>query len=130
MQRLCLSEIKDFDQLGHEFIKGDITDCLKLLFICLAKIKFGPDYGPESLFNIALNERTITITRRCVPKAYEFQREKTYLLTFAPNEDSNQPAHLRILISPLGCPQEETLHHWISKLRPVKILIRLSKCAG
>ena len=28
------------------------------------------------------------------------------------------------------CPHEETLHSWLSKMRPVKILIRLRKCAG
>ena len=29
----------------------------------------------------------------------------------------------------LFCPHEETLHPWLSKMRPVKILIRLRKCA-
>ena len=28
------------------------------------------------------------------------------------------------------CPHEETMHPWISKLHPAKILIRLHKCAG
>ena len=28
------------------------------------------------------------------------------------------------------CPHEESLHPWISKMRPVKILIRLCECAG
>ena len=39
------------------------------------------------------------------------QHEKTYLLTCAQNEDSNQPLHS--LIS-LLCPHEETLHPWLS----------------
>ena len=30
----------------------------------------------------------------------------------------------------LRCLYEETLHHWLSKMRPVKILIRLPECAG
>ena len=30
----------------------------------------------------------------------------------------------------LRCPHEETLHPWLSKMRPVKILIRLRECAG
>ena len=30
----------------------------------------------------------------------------------------------------LRCPQEETLHPWLSKTRPVKIQIRLRECAG
>ena len=47
-------------------------------------------------------------------KLFEPQPEKTHLLTWAPCEDSNQPAHLRCLIS-LRC-----LH---GKLYP-----RLSKC--
>ena len=28
----------------------------------------------------------------------------------------------------LRCPHEETLHHWLSKIRPRKILIRLCEC--
>ena len=43
----------------------------------------------------------------------------------APNEDSDQPAH-----QSLRCPHYETLHHWLSKMRPVKILNRLCECAG
>ena len=30
----------------------------------------------------------------------------------------------------LRCPHEETLHPWLSKICPVKILIRLRECAG
>ena len=30
----------------------------------------------------------------------------------------------------LSCPHEETLHHWLSKRRPVKILIKLRECTG
>ena len=30
----------------------------------------------------------------------------------------------------LCCPHEETLHPWLIKMRPVKILIRLRECAG
>ena len=50
--------------------------------------------------------------------------EKTYLRTYTPIEDSIQPA-----IPPsdqsLRCSHEETLHAWVSKMRPVRILIRL-----
>ena len=49
----------------------------------------------------------------------ELLREKTYLLTYAPNEASNKTAHSR-----------EILHTWLSKMRPVKTLIRLRECAG
>ena len=59
----------------------------------------------------------------------EPQCVKTYLLTCAPNEDSNQPVHPRSLIS-LRCSHEESLHPWISEMRPVKILIRLRECSG
>ena len=55
--------------------------------------------------------------------------DKTYLPTYAANEDSNQRAHPRSLIS-LRCPHEETLHSWLSKMRPVEILIRLREGAG
>ena len=56
---------------------------------------------------------------------------KTHLLTYAPNEDSNNLAHPHTLISP-RCPLEETLHPCIGypKMHPVKILIRLRECAG
>ena len=30
----------------------------------------------------------------------------------------------------LRCPHEETLHPWLSKMRPVRILIRQRECAG
>ena len=60
---------------------------------------------------------------------YESQRERTYRLKYAPNDDSNQPAHSHSLIS-LSCPQEETLHQWLSKMQQVKILIRLRESAG
>ena len=53
---------------------------------------------------------------------YEPQRKKTYLLTCAPNEDLNQPAHARS-DQTLPCGHEETLCLWLSKMRPVKILI-------
>ena len=43
-------------------------------------------------------------------------------------EDSNQPPQSRTLMS-LRCPHEESLHPWLSKKRPVKILIRLRECA-
>ena len=54
-------------------------------------------------------------------------REKTYLLTCAPVEDSDQlaqsdPSH--------RYPHKETLHHWLSRMRPVTSFIRLRKCTG
>ena len=57
---------------------------------------------------------------------YELQREKTYLLTYVPNEDSNKPMNLCGLIS-LQCPHENTCIFCLSKM---KILIRLRECAG
>ena len=30
----------------------------------------------------------------------------------------------------LCCPHVETLHPWLSKMRPIKILVRLHECAG
>ena len=43
---------------------------------------------------------------------FELQLVKTYLLACVPNEDSNQPVHLRSLIS-MRCPRKETLHSWL-----------------
>ena len=54
---------------------------------------------------------------------FELKREKKYLLTCAPNEDSKSARDQPDL--GLRCPHEETLHPWLSKMRPVKILIRL-----
>ena len=61
------------------------------------------------------------------------QREKTYLLTCASNEDSDQGAEMRA--SPhsdqsLRRPKEGTLHPWLPKMVHVKILIRLREYAG
>ena len=54
------------------------------------------------------------------------QDEKTYNvpLKCAPNASSYQPVSPRILIRFFV-----TLHHWLFKMRPVKILIRLRECA-
>ena len=52
------------------------------------------------------------------------QCEKTYLLT-CPDEDSNQ-----IHKSGLHCRHENTLHLWLFKMCPVKILIKLCKRTG
>ena len=48
----------------------------------------------------------------------EQQLEKMYLLTSAPNETSVS----------LRCPHEEMVQPWLSKMHPVKILIRLREC--
>ena len=60
--------------------------------------------------------------------AIEPQRTKKYLLICAPTKTQI------ILRSPesdqnLRCPFQETLHPWLSKTRPAKILIRLRECA-
>ena len=47
----------------------------------------------------------------------EPQCEKTYFLTCAPNEDSDQPANLDPDHS-LHCPHEETSNPWLSKIAP------------
>ena len=69
------------------------------------------------------------------------QCEKKYFLISARNEDPNQPAHPRGIDSNQNAHPRTlmrvfvvlingTLHHWLSKMRRVKILIRLCKCAG
>ena len=50
-------------------------------------------------------------------------REKTYHWTGAPNKDSNQPLCLQS--DCLHCLHEATLHSWLSKMHPLKSLIRL-----
>ena len=46
-------------------------------------------------------------------RTYETQREKTYLLTCKPNEDTNQPVHPDSLVS-LYFPRVDTLHPGLS----------------
>ena len=63
----------------------------------------------------------------------EPQLQKTYLLTCLPNEDSNQPAHPRSLISVFIVRMKKKIkkmHPWLSKLHPVKNLIRLRERTG
>ena len=55
------------------------------------------------------------------------QREWTSLSTYTLNFDSNQPAYQRRLFR-IRYPGEETWHPWLSKMCPVKILIRLCEC--
>ena len=73
--------------------------------------------------NALLNAKVKEV--RKLPLNYEPQCDKTYFLTSAQNEDSNQPAYAQSN----RCPHEETLHTWLSKMRPAKIQIRLRKCA-
>ena len=49
--------------------------------------------------------------RRVCLQINEPKRTEMYLLTGAPIEDSDQPAHPRSLIS-LRCPHDDTLHPW------------------
>ena len=58
-------------------------------------------------------------------KNIESQRKERYLLTCAHYNDTDQPAHPRSLWRSLPCPHGETLHPWLSKMRPVNIQIRL-----
>ena len=72
----------------------------------------------------------VFVEQRVPPKCYgvciinESQREETYLLKCAPNDDSNQPAHAHSLIS-LYCLYEELFASLLSKLRQIKILISI-----
>ena len=59
-----------------------------------------------------------------------YATEKTYLLTCAPNEDSNKPAHRRSLIRVFVVRIKKRWHPFLSKRRPVVILIRLRKYTG
>ena len=79
-----------------------------------------------------------TLFQRCMPAGTTCRRtaiitepkcQETYLQTCKPIEDSNEHVHPRSLIS-LSYPHEETLRPLLSKMCPVKILIRLRECAG
>ena len=72
--------------------------------------------GPSLMLYVirALNEKTYV---------YLFKRHKQ-------NKDTNQPANPCTLMQIFHCSHEETYHPCLSKIRPVKILIRLHECAG
>ena len=59
----------------------------------------------------------------------EVQGESTYLLTCAFKKLKSACASTQ-LGQNLRTPHEKNLHPWLSKLRQVKILIRLRECAG
>ena len=67
----------------------------------------------------------VKVSQNCKKKLNKLScNVSKHLLTCAPNEDSNQTAHPRCLIS-LRCLHDETLHPLLSKIRPVTILIWL-----
>ena len=61
-------------------------------------------------------------------QANEPQCEKTYLLTYAPNVDSDSASAQSD--QSLYCPHNEKLHPWLFKMRLVQILIRLFEGTG
>ena len=61
---------------------------------------------------------------------YESKCTTTYLLTYAPNADSNQSAHPRSLIRVFVVRTQKLCILGYPKRRPVKDLIRLRECAG
>ena len=63
--------------------------------------------------------------RRTQPWLNEPQREKTYLQTCAPNEDSNQTAHPRSLIRVFVIRMKKLCILGYPKMRPVKILTKM-----
>ena len=79
--------------------------------------------SPEEQRQDLTNKKELQKTKH----AFEPQREETYFLTCAANEYSNHPAHSRGLIN-LRCPHEATLDLCLSKMHPVKFLIRLREC--
>ena len=60
---------------------------------------------------------------------YELQRDKTYLLVCAPNEDWSACASAQSNQS-LRRADKEILFPWLSKMRIMQVLIRLRKYAG
>ena len=60
----------------------------------------------------------------------DLQHEKMNLLTCLPNENTNQLVHQHSLINIFIVYMKRLLHPWLSKMHPVKILIRLSECTG
>ena len=91
---------------------------LLLLALVIRCTDPGQTTSPDFIINEDNHPTTNTI---------EPQREKTYLLTCAPNED--QPARPRRLIwAFIVCTRKQ--HFWLSKMYPEEILIRLREYAG
>ena len=57
-------------------------------------------------------------------------REKTFLRSCAPKQRLKSTCSSVQSDQSHRCSREETLHPWLPKMRPVKILIRLRVCAG
>ena len=84
--------------------------------------------APYTTSGPSLFANAVRVIFLCNVDRLEPQREKTFLLTCAQRRyksvcTSAQPDQS------LRCLHEETLHPWLSKMRLVKILIRLRKCA-
>ena len=84
-----------------------------------------------------MHRQWITWRERKYPRA-PFEMDKNKSVAKGENLPSNICARRRLKSAcpsaqsdhNLRCPHEETLHPWLSKMRPVKILIRLRECAG
>ena len=80
------------------------------------------------IFIIQFYNTLIIINSGGINKRNEQLREKMYLLTYKHNEGKLACASAQSDQS-LRCPHDESLYPWLSKMHPVKIVIRLRKCA-
>ena len=87
----------------------------------------GVPFSTARLLCVPFHRKFVLLLNRIAPEMSRNVRKRT--CRRAPNEDSNQPAHPRSLIS-FFIARMKNLHPWLSKMCPVKILIRLRECAG
>ena len=85
------------------------------------------DKSEQQAFKIHVQSKKLSELLR--NQIIEPQRQKTYLLACSPNENTNQPAHPRGPIRLFVVRMKKKFHLWLTKMRPVKILIRLRECA-
>ena len=126
-----------FNYLAEEiYIKNLFMSFRKMGYDCVFS-RYNNDRGLASFTRSHVDSDSVKPTysyyksglpNNCWWYTIESQREKTHLLTYAPNEDSNQPAHPCSLIR-IFVVSMTKLHLWLSQMRSVKILIRLRECA-
>ena len=128
----------------YKRVYGHIVLCLLFQLVCSVIVAFSgpvcysqfprfvPTFASPCLFYLlgaVIFEMYIKQTINTIIVVNEPQRQKTHLLTCTSNDDSNQSAHAHSRIRVFVFCKQETLHPWLSKMCPVKILIRLRKCA-
>ena len=95
------------------------------------------------LYHIPINSKDLVGLLRCACWSWMFYSENALVFFFSLHEPQCEKTYLlnvrptKIQISLCihavwseSCPHEQTLHPWLSKMHPAKVLNRLSGCTG